>query len=229
MTIEDLLIIHEITQLKYRYMRAVDTQDWDLMATVFAKNARTWYDSGTLSATGRENIILRGLYMDIHPRHMRERIEQIAEFTDPLQMVPARQQDLGIDGALRLEHGTAKIAAPHAELDRHIALLLLAIDEGGTRYQSHFRHVLERDLNDAATRTCGRGDRDAPDRIEILPKRHGQTHHHREVAIAAAFVKIAGALPPDRRLHDGIDVAGRQSEAGGTRPIDIYSNGRLPQ
>lgn len=33
-------------------------------------------------ATGRENIILRGLYMDIHPREMYERIEQVAEFTE---------------------------------------------------------------------------------------------------------------------------------------------------
>jgi ABC-type polysaccharide/polyol phosphate transport system ATPase subunit len=33
-------------------------------------------------ATGRENIILRGLYMDIHPTHMRERVEQVAEFTE---------------------------------------------------------------------------------------------------------------------------------------------------
>lgn len=33
-------------------------------------------------ATGRENIILRGLYMDIHPRQMRERIEQVAAFTE---------------------------------------------------------------------------------------------------------------------------------------------------
>jgi ABC-2 type transport system ATP-binding protein/lipopolysaccharide transport system ATP-binding protein len=33
-------------------------------------------------ATGRENIILRGLYMDIHPRDMRERIDQVAEFTE---------------------------------------------------------------------------------------------------------------------------------------------------
>lgn len=33
-------------------------------------------------ATGRENIILRGLYMDIHPRDMRERVEQVAEFTE---------------------------------------------------------------------------------------------------------------------------------------------------
>jgi ABC-2 type transport system ATP-binding protein/lipopolysaccharide transport system ATP-binding protein len=33
-------------------------------------------------ATGRENIILRGMYMDIHPRDMRERIDEIAEFTE---------------------------------------------------------------------------------------------------------------------------------------------------
>jgi ABC-2 type transport system ATP-binding protein/lipopolysaccharide transport system ATP-binding protein len=33
-------------------------------------------------ATGRENIILRGLYMDIHPRQMREQIERVAEFTE---------------------------------------------------------------------------------------------------------------------------------------------------
>jgi ABC-2 type transport system ATP-binding protein/lipopolysaccharide transport system ATP-binding protein len=33
-------------------------------------------------ATGRENIILRGLYMDIHPKQMREQIERVAEFTE---------------------------------------------------------------------------------------------------------------------------------------------------
>ena len=86
---------------------------------------------------------------------------EVAKFTDPLQMVPARQQDLRIDGALRLGRGAAKVAPAHAELDRNIALLLLAIDEGGTRYQSHLRHVLERDLNDAtAARGCGRGDQE---------------------------------------------------------------------
>ncbi len=33
-------------------------------------------------ATGRENIVLRGMYMNIHPREMRSRIDEIAEFTD---------------------------------------------------------------------------------------------------------------------------------------------------
>lgn len=32
-------------------------------------------------ATGRENIVLRGMYMDIHPREMRPRVDEIAEFT----------------------------------------------------------------------------------------------------------------------------------------------------
>jgi ABC-2 type transport system ATP-binding protein/lipopolysaccharide transport system ATP-binding protein len=33
-------------------------------------------------ATGRENIITRGLFMDVHPRDMRPRIEEIIEFTE---------------------------------------------------------------------------------------------------------------------------------------------------
>ena len=33
-------------------------------------------------ATGRENIILRGMYMGIHPREMRERAAEAAEFTE---------------------------------------------------------------------------------------------------------------------------------------------------
>ena len=36
----------------------------------------------SLDATGRENIIMRGMLMDIHPRQMRARAEEIAEFTD---------------------------------------------------------------------------------------------------------------------------------------------------
>jgi ABC-type polysaccharide/polyol phosphate transport system ATPase subunit len=33
-------------------------------------------------ATGRENIVLRGIYMDIHPREMRTRVDEIVEFTE---------------------------------------------------------------------------------------------------------------------------------------------------
>jgi ABC-type polysaccharide/polyol phosphate transport system ATPase subunit len=33
-------------------------------------------------ATGYENIIIRGMYMDIHPREMRRHVEDVAEFTE---------------------------------------------------------------------------------------------------------------------------------------------------
>jgi ABC-type polysaccharide/polyol phosphate transport system ATPase subunit len=33
-------------------------------------------------ATGQENIILRGMYMDIHPRDMRPHAQEVAEFTE---------------------------------------------------------------------------------------------------------------------------------------------------
>ena len=35
-----------------------------------------------LDLTGRENILMRGMYMDVHPRAMRERLAEIAEFTE---------------------------------------------------------------------------------------------------------------------------------------------------
>ena len=65
----------------------------------------------------------------------RDGLLQIAEFADPLEAVAARQLHLGFDGALRLEHGAAQVAAAHAELDRHVALLLLAIDERRAGHQ----------------------------------------------------------------------------------------------
>lgn len=35
-----------------------------------------------MEATGRENIIIRGMYMDIHPRDMRPRVDEIADFSE---------------------------------------------------------------------------------------------------------------------------------------------------
>src|SRR5882672_1507229 len=32
--------------------------------------------------TGRENIITRGMFMDVHPREMRARVDEIADFTE---------------------------------------------------------------------------------------------------------------------------------------------------
>jgi len=49
-------------------------------------------------ATGRENIVLRGLFMGIHPREMRGRIREIAEFTElgPYLDLPVRTYSSGM-------------------------------------------------------------------------------------------------------------------------------------
>ena len=39
-TVEQLIIFHEIAQVKYRYLRALDTHDWALMRSCFTPNAR---------------------------------------------------------------------------------------------------------------------------------------------------------------------------------------------
>ena len=66
MTPEQLADFHAITQVKYRYLRALDTHQWDLMRTCFTDEARSWYSSGRLSAQGADEIIrmLSGMMVD---------------------------------------------------------------------------------------------------------------------------------------------------------------------
>jgi ABC-type polysaccharide/polyol phosphate transport system ATPase subunit len=63
-------------------------------------------------ATGYENIILRGMYMGIHPRDMRKRVEEIAEFTelDDYLNMPVRTYSAGM--SVRLAFATATCIAP---------------------------------------------------------------------------------------------------------------------
>src|SRR4051794_34123971 len=53
----ELIAFHEIAQLKYRYMRAIDTRDWELLNDCFTADARAWYTGGKLSRQGREAIV----------------------------------------------------------------------------------------------------------------------------------------------------------------------------
>ena len=65
-----------------------------VLAGIFAPTAGRMHASGRVSAlltasvglnmeaTGRENILIRGMYMDVHPREMRARVDEIAEFTE---------------------------------------------------------------------------------------------------------------------------------------------------
>ena len=55
-------------------------------------------------------------------------ILQVAEFADPFHSQSGRQRHLGRDLCLSFLDRAAKIAVTHAEFDRQVALLLLAID-----------------------------------------------------------------------------------------------------
>jgi ABC-type polysaccharide/polyol phosphate transport system ATPase subunit len=81
-----------------------------ILAGIYHPTRGEVYSSGKVSAlldvsvglnpeaTGRENIILRGMYMDIHPREMRLRIDEIAEFTElgPYLDMPTRTYSAGM-------------------------------------------------------------------------------------------------------------------------------------
>ena len=49
--------IEAIRQLKYRYLRAVDLKLWDLLASTFAPDAISAYDSGKNAYVGRDAIV----------------------------------------------------------------------------------------------------------------------------------------------------------------------------
>lgn len=54
---QQLLEIHHIQQLKYRYFRAVDTHDWELLAKCLTEDCTARYDQGKYSFDGRENLV----------------------------------------------------------------------------------------------------------------------------------------------------------------------------
>jgi SnoaL-like domain len=57
LTLEDLLDIHNIQQLKYRYFRCLDQKAWDELATCFTDDANASYGGGAIELDGREAIM----------------------------------------------------------------------------------------------------------------------------------------------------------------------------
>lgn len=56
MDLEQLSRIREIEQVKYRYMRAVDTKDWDLLTSTLAPDVKAVYGK-RLSFDNREELV----------------------------------------------------------------------------------------------------------------------------------------------------------------------------
>lgn len=57
MELTDLLEVHAIERLKYRYMRCLDQKLWDEMEGCFAEDATASYGGGAYSFEGREAIM----------------------------------------------------------------------------------------------------------------------------------------------------------------------------
>jgi hypothetical protein len=55
--IQSLEDIEAIKRLKYKYLRCLDTKQWDEMATTFAPDATTDYSDGELKFSGRDAIM----------------------------------------------------------------------------------------------------------------------------------------------------------------------------
>ncbi|MFZ2006082.1 MAG: ABC transporter ATP-binding protein [Stellaceae bacterium] len=94
-------------------------------------------------ATGRENIILRGLYMDIHPRDMYERIEQVAEFTElgTYLDMPVRTYSAGM--MVRLAFAVSTCIRPE----------ILILDEWMTAGDAHFLEKAQRRMEEFVTQS----------------------------------------------------------------------------
>jgi ketosteroid isomerase-like protein len=57
MTPDDLIELEAIKAVKYRYLRAVDTRDWELLAGTLTEDATAAYASGKLRYDGRDAIV----------------------------------------------------------------------------------------------------------------------------------------------------------------------------
>ncbi len=57
MTPEDLVELRAIEALKYRYVRLIDTKEWDELETLFVPDATATYSDGKYSFEGRDAIM----------------------------------------------------------------------------------------------------------------------------------------------------------------------------
>jgi ABC-type polysaccharide/polyol phosphate transport system ATPase subunit len=94
-------------------------------------------------ATGRENIILRGLHMDIHPREMRDRIDQVAEFTElgTYLDMPVRTYSAGM--MVRLAFAVSTCIRPE----------ILILDEWLSAGDAQFLEKAQRRMEEFVTRS----------------------------------------------------------------------------
>src|SRR5262249_24445627 len=145
-----------------------------------------------------------------HDLQTRDRVLQIAKLSDPFHAETRWQRHLGRNLLLRLLDGTAEIAVANAELDRQVTLLLLAIDIRCAGQQLDRGNVAQWNLHQAV-RTLRRAaggilaggvgvqsrsvrawhrDLQISNVLEALAVFRRETHHDREMPVAARLVEI---------------------------------------
>jgi hypothetical protein len=55
--LRQLVEFREIEHLKYRYLRGLDTHQWDLLESCFVEDAHAWYSGGSFTHHGRAEIV----------------------------------------------------------------------------------------------------------------------------------------------------------------------------
>jgi hypothetical protein len=56
-TLDDLLAIHAICQVKHRYLRCIDTKAWDELAGCFTADIEVSYGGGAKELNGRDEVV----------------------------------------------------------------------------------------------------------------------------------------------------------------------------
>jgi ABC-type polysaccharide/polyol phosphate transport system ATPase subunit len=126
-----------------------------VLAGIYHPTRGTAHTSGRISAllditlgfnpeaTGRENIILRGMYMEMRPRDMRARIDEIVEFADlgPYIDMPVRTYSEGM--AIRLGFAISTCVPPE----------ILLMDEWLSAGDDRFLHKAQKRMEDLLDRS----------------------------------------------------------------------------
>ena len=146
-------------------------------------------------------------------------ILQIVELAGPEDLVAVRQLDRLGDALLGLGDRAAEVAAADAELDRNVALAALAVDEGSAG--------IERDIRQFAQRNVGVGARRASDRPTLTVRIASMLLRYLGSSLTAKAncrspsSTVVAVVPPDRRLHHRVDVAGVEAVARGLFAVDL--------
>lgn len=106
--LRNLIESEKIRRLKFRYMRAIDTHDFDVLETVFTPDVHVWFGNGTYTFSGIEAV--RGFYaglltpgfvtshIAVHPEiefsgpdaaQAIWRVEDVCHFIEPLPPIVA--------------------------------------------------------------------------------------------------------------------------------------------